>query len=130
MGVTGVIVPWNSPVYLAFLGIAPALAGNTVVVKPSEFAPLARSRVLEVLAAHLPVGVVDAVPGGAEAGAAIAAHAQVRKVFFTGSTATGQSVMRAAAGNLKNISLELGGNDPAIVLERPGHRSDGRRARQ
>lgn len=118
MGVTGVIVPWNSPVYLAFLGVAPALlAGNTVVVKPSEFAPLTLSRVLEVLAANLPVGVVNVVPGGAEAGAAIAAHPRVRKVFFTGSTATGQSVMRAAAGNLKNISLELGGNDPAIVLE-------------
>jgi aldehyde dehydrogenase len=118
MGVTGVIVPWNSPVYLAFLGIAPALlGGNTVVVKPSEFAPLALSRVLEVLAEHLPPGVLSVVPGGAEAGAAIAGHAQVRKVFFTGSTATGRAVMREAAGNLKNLSLELGGNDPAIVLE-------------
>jgi aldehyde dehydrogenase len=118
MGVTGVIVPWNSPVYLAVLGIAPALlAGNTVVVKPSEFAPLALGRVLEVLAEHLPAGVLNVVPGGAEAGEAIAAHPRVRKVFFTGSTATGRAVMRAAAGNLKNISLELGGNDPAIVLE-------------
>ena len=118
MGVTGVIVPWNSPVYLAFLGIAPALlAGNTVVVKPSEFAPLTLSGVLEVVAGHLPAGVLNVVPGGGEAGAAIAGHPRVRKVFFTGSTATGQSVMRAAAGNLKNISLELGGNDPAIVLE-------------
>ncbi|OMQ16146.1 hypothetical protein A7K94_0204565 [Modestobacter sp. VKM Ac-2676] len=118
MGVTGVIVPWNSPVYLAFLGIAPALlAGNTVVVKPSELAPLTLSAVLEILAGNLPEGVVGVVPGGAEAGAAIAAHHGIRKVFFTGSTATGQQVMRAAAGNLKNISLELGGNDPAIVLE-------------
>ncbi|MGY1840282.1 MULTISPECIES: aldehyde dehydrogenase family protein [unclassified Modestobacter] len=118
MGVTGVIVPWNSPVYLAFLGIAPALlAGNTVVVKPSELAPLTLSAVLSVLAENLPEGVVNVVPGGGEAGAAIAAHHGIRKVFFTGSTATGQQVMRAAAGNLKNISLELGGNDPAIVLE-------------
>ncbi|MBB3674546.1 aldehyde dehydrogenase family protein [Modestobacter versicolor] len=118
MGVTGVIVPWNSPVYLAFLGIAPALlAGNTVVVKPSELAPLTLSAVLRVLADALPEGVVGVVPGGGEAGAAIAAHHGIRKVFFTGSTATGQQVMRAAAGNLKNISLELGGNDPAIVLE-------------
>ncbi|NEK85568.1 aldehyde dehydrogenase family protein [Blastococcus saxobsidens] len=118
MGVTGVIVPWNSPVYLAFLGISPALlAGNTVVVKPSELAPLTLSAVLEILAAKLPEGVVNVVPGGGEAGAAIAAHAGIRKVFFTGSTATGQHVMRAAAGNLKNVSLELGGNDPAIVLE-------------
>jgi aldehyde dehydrogenase len=118
MGVAGVIVPWNSPVVLAFLGIAPALlAGNTVVVKPSELAPLALSRVLELLAEHLPDGVVNVVPGGAEAGAAIARHHLVRKVFFTGSTATGRQVMREAAGNLKRLSLELGGNDPAIVLE-------------
>ncbi|MBF9128828.1 aldehyde dehydrogenase family protein [Plantactinospora sp. S1510] len=117
VGVTGIIVPWNSPVYLAFLGLAPALlAGNTVVVKPSEYAPLALGRILEVLAAHLPPGVVNTVPGGAEAGSALVAHPRVRKVFFTGSTATGQQVMRAAAGNLKNLSLELGGNDPAIVL--------------
>ena len=117
-GVTGVIVPWNSPIYLAFLGIAPALmAGNTVVVKPSEFAPLALARALELLASRLPVGVVSSVPGRAEAGAAIARHRSVRKLFFTGSTATGQAVMRDAADNLKNISLELGGNDPALVLD-------------
>jgi aldehyde dehydrogenase len=118
MGVTGVIVPWNSPVYLAFLGIAPALlAGNTVVVKPSELAPLALGEVLRIVAEHLPEGVLSVVPGGREAGAAIAGHRLIRKVFFTGSTSTGQAVMREAAGNLKNISLELGGNDPAIVLE-------------
>jgi aldehyde dehydrogenase len=118
MGVTGVIVPWNSPIHLAFLGIGPALlAGNTVVVKPSEFAPLALARVLELAAAELPEGVVNVVPGVAEAGAAIAAHPRIRKLFFTGSTATGRSVMRDAASNLKHVSLELGGNDPAIVLE-------------
>jgi aldehyde dehydrogenase len=118
MGVTGVIVPWNSPVYLGFLGIAPALlAGNTVVVKPSELAPLALGEVLRIVAEHFPTGVLNVVPGGREAGAAIAGHPLIRKVFFTGSTTTGQAVMREAAGNLKNISLELGGNDPAIVLE-------------
>lgn len=118
MGVTGVIVPWNSPVYLAFLGIAPALlAGNTLVVKPSELAPLALGEVLGIVAHHLPSGVLNIVPGAAEAGAAIARHPQIRKLFFTGSTATGRQVMREAAGNLKNVSLELGGNDPAIVLE-------------
>jgi aldehyde dehydrogenase len=118
MGVTGVIVPWNTPVYLGFLGIAPALmAGNTVVVKPSELAPLALTEVLRLLAEHLPPGVLNVVPGGAEAGAAIARHELVRKVFFTGSTATGAQVMRDAAGNLKNLSLELGGNDAAIVLD-------------
>jgi aldehyde dehydrogenase len=118
MGVTGVIVPWNSPVYLAFLGIAPALlAGNTLVVKPSELAPLALGEVLAIVARHLPAGVVNVVPGAGEAGAAIAGHPEIRKVFFTGSTGTGRQVLREAAGNLKNVSLELGGNDPAIVLE-------------
>ena len=121
VGVTGVIVPWNSPIYLAFLGIAPALmAGNCVVVKPSEFAPLALGRVLEILATHMPDGVISSVPGGGEAGAGIAAHPHVRKLFFTGSMETGQQVMRAASGNLKSVSLELGGNDPAIVLESAG----------
>jgi aldehyde dehydrogenase len=117
MGVAGVIVPWNSPIYLAFLGIAPALmAGNPVVVKPSELAPLALSEVLRLLAEQLPPGVVNTVPGGAEAGAAIAGHPDVGKVFFTGSIATGRQVMRTAAGNLKRLSLELGGNDPALIL--------------
>ncbi|MBC6457199.1 aldehyde dehydrogenase family protein [Actinomadura sp. HBU206391] len=119
MGVTGVIVPWNSPVYLCFLGLAPALlAGNPVVVKPSEFAPLALGEVLAALARHLPDGVVNVVPGtGAEAGDALVRHPLVRKVFFTGSAGTGRSVLAGAAGNLKNVSLELGGNDPALVLE-------------
>jgi aldehyde dehydrogenase len=118
MGVTGVIVPWNSPVYLAFLGIAPALlAGNTLVVKPSELAPLALGEVLRVVARHLPTGVLNVVPGSAEAGSAMSRHADIRKLFFTGSTVTGRHVMREAAGNLKNVSLELGGNDPALVLE-------------
>lgn len=118
MGVTGVIVPWNSPVYLAFLGIAPALlAGNTLVVKPSELAPLALGQVLRMLSEQLPAGVVNVVPGAAEAGSAMSRHPRIRKLFFTGSTATGQQVMREAAGNLKNVSLELGGNDPALVLE-------------
>ena len=118
MGVTGVIVPWNSPVYLAFLGIAPALlAGNTVVVKPSEFAPLTLSAVLEVVAVHLPAGVLNVVPGGGEAGAAIAAHPRVRKVFFTGSTATGMRIMERAAKRLAKVSLECGGKFPAIITE-------------
>lgn len=117
VGPIGVIVPWNSPVYLGFLGIAPALmAGNPVVVKPSELAPLALSEVLTIMACELPPGVINIVPGRGEAGAAIAAHERVRKIFFTGSTTTGQQVMRAAAANLKNISLELGGNDAALVL--------------
>jgi len=118
VGVTGVIVPWNSPVHLAFLGISPSLAaGNPVIVKPSEFAPLALGEVLRILAAALPPGVVGLLPGAAEAGAAMSAHPGIRKIFFTGSTATGKRIMSAAAGNLKRLSLELGGNDPAIVLD-------------
>jgi aldehyde dehydrogenase len=119
MGVTAIIVPWNAPVYLAFLAVAPALmAGNPIVVKPSELAPLALTETLTTLAAVLPEGVVNVVPGdGAVVGAALSAHPLVRKVLFTGSTATGQAVMRAAAGTVKNVGLELGGNDPAIVLE-------------
>lgn len=116
-GVTAVIVPWNSPVYLGFLAIAPALiAGNTVVVKPPEQTPLTLSETVRLVAEKLPPGVLNCVPGGGGPGAALARHELVRKVLFTGSTATGQEIMRAAAGNLKNLSLELGGNDPAIVL--------------
>jgi aldehyde dehydrogenase len=118
MGVAGVIVPWNSPVYLCFLGLAPALlGGNTAVVKPSEYAPLALTEVLRLAAEVLPAGVLNVVPGAADAGEAIARHDRIRKIFFTGSIATGQSIMRNAAGNLKRLSLELGGNDPAIVLD-------------
>lgn len=117
IGVTGVIVPWNSPVHLAFLGIAPSLAaGNAVVVKPSSMAPLALGKTLEIVADLLPAGVINVVPGSGDVGAAIAAHPGVRKIFFTGSTETGKKIMEAAASNLKRLSLELGGNDPAIVL--------------
>lgn len=118
MGVTAVIVPWNYPVYLAFQHVAPALlAGNTVVVKPSELAPLAIGQTLALLAAALPPGVVNIVPGtGAEVGSALVRHPLVRKVLFTGSTATGQQIMREAAGTVKSLGLELGGNDPALVL--------------
>jgi aldehyde dehydrogenase len=119
MGVTAIIVPWNAPVYLALLAVAPALmAGNTIVVKPSELAPLALTETLTTLAQALPTGVVNVVPGdGAVVGQALSRHPLVRKVLFTGSTASGQAVMRTAAETVKNIGLELGGNDPAIVLE-------------
>ncbi|HEY4270343.1 MAG TPA: aldehyde dehydrogenase family protein [Galbitalea sp.] len=118
MGVTGVIVPWNSPVHLAFLGIAPALAaGNAVVVKPSSFAALALSEVVGIVASVLPPGVIGFVPGPNAVGAALVEHPGVRKIFFTGSTKTGKAITAASAGNLKRLSLELGGNDPAIVLD-------------
>ncbi len=119
MGPMAVIVPWNAPVYLAYLMIAPALlAGNTVVVKPPSYTPLALSDTLQVLNAHLPDGVVNVVPGsGGEVGAALARHPDIRGIRFTGSTETGKQLMRDASDTLKNIGLELGGNDPAIVLE-------------
>ncbi|MEU6417431.1 aldehyde dehydrogenase family protein [Streptomyces spiralis] len=119
MGPVGVIAPWNTPVLLAFMAIGPALiAGNTAVVKPPEDAPLALSQALATVARSLPPGVLNSVPGrGEEAGAALAAHPLVRKVLFTGSMATGRAVMRAAAGNLKSLGMELGGNDAALVLE-------------
>lgn len=118
-GVVGVIVPWNYPVVLAFNGIAPALAaGNTVVVKPSELAPLALTRTIAAIAAVLPPGVLNVVPGfGDEAGAALVSHPLVRRVLFTGGTASGRAVMQAAAENITGVGLELGGNDPALVLE-------------
>ncbi len=118
-GVVAVIVPWNAPIYLGFLMLAPALlAGNTVVVKPAEEVPLALADALRVLARSLPPGVVNAVPGvGGETGRALSRHPDVRKISFTGSIATGQALMRAAATTIKGLSLELGGNDPAVILE-------------
>jgi aldehyde dehydrogenase len=117
-GPAGIITPWNTPVYLTFLAVAPALiAGDTVVVKPAEDAPLAVTAALSVLARALPPGVVNIVPGrGGEAGAALAAHPAVRKVLFTGSAETGKRVLRAAADSVKNVGMELGGNDAALVL--------------
>jgi aldehyde dehydrogenase len=119
MGVVAVIVPWNYPVLLATLMIAPALmAGNTVVVKLPDNSPLALALVLRRLAAALEPGVLNVVAGsGQDVGAALTTHPRVRKVSFTGSTATGRAIMRDASVNLKNLSLELGGNDPAIVLD-------------
>lgn len=119
VGVVAVIVPWNYPVLLAFNAIAPALAaGNTVVVKPPELAPLALTAVLHAVAAVLPDGVINVVPGdGAVAGHALAAHPLVRRIMFTGGTASGRAVMRAAADSITGVGLELGGNDPALVLE-------------
>lgn len=117
-GVTAVIEPWNYPVYLAFQHVVPALlAGNTVVFKPPETAPLSVSRALEMLSMRLPKGVLNIVPGlGPVVGPALTGHPLVRKVLFTGSTATGRSILKTAADNVKSVSLELGGNDPAIVL--------------
>lgn len=118
MGVATVIAPWNAPILLGMLGIAPALlAGNTVVVKPSTDAPLAFIDFLRVLNRHLPPGVLNIVTGaGSEIGNALIAHELTRRIMFTGSTEVGRVVAANAMSGLKRVSLELGGNDPAIVL--------------
>ncbi|WIX75458.1 aldehyde dehydrogenase family protein [Amycolatopsis carbonis] len=119
VGVVGQIIPWNAPLLMVAWKLAPALAtGNTVVLKPAEQTPLTALRVGELLLeAGLPEGVVNIVPGFGEiAGAHLAAHDGVDKIAFTGSTEVGKSIVRAAAGNLKRVSLELGGKSPNIVL--------------
>ena len=117
LGVIGAITPWNFPVLLAIWKIAPALvAGNTMVLKPSPYTPLCTLKLGELLRDILPAGVLDVVSGGNDLGAWMTTHRDIAKISFTGSTATGKKVMESAAGNLKRITLELGGNDPAIVL--------------
>ncbi|AZN98484.1 aldehyde dehydrogenase family protein [Mesorhizobium sp. M9A.F.Ca.ET.002.03.1.2] len=118
VGVVGAIIPWNAPTAASVWKIGPALAtGCTVVLKPSEEAPLTPLLIADIMnEAGVPKGVVNVVTGtGAEAGAALAEHMGVDKIVFTGSTATGQSIVRASAGNLKRVSLELGGKSPVIV---------------
>jgi acyl-CoA reductase-like NAD-dependent aldehyde dehydrogenase len=119
IGVVGLIVPWNFPLMLASWKIGPALAaGNTAILKPASYTPLTAIRFAELaLEAGIPPGVLNVVTGpGTTAGAAIAAHSGIGKVAFTGETATGQEIMRAAAGNIKKLSLELGGKSPNIVF--------------
>lgn len=118
VGVVGAIIPWNAPTAASIWKIGPALAtGCTIVLKPSEEAPLTPLLIADIMnEAGVPAGVVNIVTGtGAEAGAALAEHMGVDKIVFTGSTATGQSIVRASAGNLKRVSLELGGKSPVIV---------------
>ncbi|MES9968544.1 MAG: aldehyde dehydrogenase family protein [Candidatus Thiodiazotropha sp.] len=117
LGVVGAIVPWNFPLLLAVWKIAPALmAGCTVVVKPSPYTPLCDLKFVEMANAILPPGVLNCLSGGNEQGQWLTEHADVAKIAFTGSTATGQKVMSACATTIKRVTLELGGNDPAIVL--------------
>src|SRR5690606_2029405 len=117
LGVVGAITPWNFPVLLAVWKIAPALlAGNTVVVKPSPFTPIATLALGDALRDVLPPGVLNTVSGGDALGAWITEHPAVRKISFTGSVETGKRVAAAAAPDLKRVTLELGGNDAAIVL--------------
>ena len=118
LGVVAAITPWNFPLGLAMWKLAPALrAGNTIVLKPSPFTPLATLRLGQVMNEVLPPGVLNVVTGGDVLGAAMTAHPTPRKVSFTGSVAAGKSVALAAAGDLKRVTLELGGNDAAILLD-------------
>jgi acyl-CoA reductase-like NAD-dependent aldehyde dehydrogenase len=117
MGVVAAITPWNFPLNLAVWKLAPALrAGNTVVLKPSPFTPMATLRLGQILAGVLPPGVVNVVSGGDDIGAAMSSHPVPRKVSLTGSIAAGKKVFAAAAGDLKRLTLELGGNDAAIIM--------------
>jgi len=120
VGVVAQIIPWNFPLLMAAWKLGPALAaGCTIVLKPAEQTPLSALRLGELICeAGFPDGVVNIVPGyGETAGAALAAHPDVDKVAFTGSTEVGKLILRAAAGNLKKVSLELGGKSPNIVCK-------------
>src|ERR1700732_2106407 len=120
VGVVGQIIPWNFPLLMAAWKLGPALAtGCTVILKPAEQTPLSALRLGELITeAGFPEGVVNIVPGyGETAGAALAAHSDVDKIAFTGSTEVGKLIVHAATGNLKKVSLELGGKSPNVVFK-------------
>ena len=118
LGVVGAITPWNVPVILASGKIAQALyTGNTMVLKPSPYTPLSTLRLGELAAKIFPAGVLNILAGGDELGIWMTEHPDIDKISFTGSVATGKKVMASAASGLKRVTLELGGNDAAIVLE-------------
>src|SRR5216684_4128091 len=116
LGVVGRIVPFNHPfMFIAGKAAAPLAAGNTIVMKPPEQAPLSSLRLAELIDGLLPPGVFNLVPGGKEAGAALASHPGVAKIALIGSVPTGKAVMRAAADTLKRVLLELGGKNALIA---------------
>jgi phenylacetaldehyde dehydrogenase len=118
VGVCAQIIPWNFPLVMAAFKVAPALAcGNTVILKPAEQTPLTALLLAEVIAeAGVPAGVVNVLTGFGDIGAALSAHPDVDKVAFTGSTEVGRKIVNAASGNLKKVSLELGGKSPQVVF--------------
>lgn len=117
VGVVAAIVPWNFPVLMAVQKLGSALlAGCTMVLKPSPFTPLTTLRLAELIKDEIPAGVLNIISGGDDLGPLMTAHPDVDKISFTGSTATGKKVMESAAGDLKRITLELGGNDASIVM--------------
>ncbi|MEX2495138.1 MAG: aldehyde dehydrogenase family protein [Woeseia sp.] len=117
LGVVGSITPWNWPLLIAIWHVVPAIrTGNTVVIKPSPFTSLGTLRLVELVSQALPPGLINVISGDDELGAALSQHGDVNKLVFTGSIATGKKIMSSAAATLKPLTLELGGNDPAIVL--------------
>lgn len=118
LGVIGAIVPWNFPLLLMAFKLPPALiAGNTMVIKPAPTTPLSTLRLAQLISDIVPAGVINFITDANDLGAPMTAHPDVRKISFTGSTETGAKVMAGAAGLLKRITLELGGNDAGIVLD-------------
>lgn len=118
LGVVAAIAPWNVPIVLLVLKLAPALrAGNTVVAKPSEHTPLSTLRLASLIGAAFPPGVLNVIAGAGETGEHLAQHPVVRLVTFTGSVATGKRLYAGAAADVKRLTLELGGNDAALVLD-------------
>jgi len=117
LGPTAAITPWNYPLATLAMKVAPSfLVGNTVVAKPSPFTPLSSLALADVVADVIPAGALNVLGGGDEVGAWLTEHPAIRKIAFTGSVETGKAIARAAAANLTRVTLELGGNDPAIVL--------------
>lgn len=118
VGVCAQIIPWNFPLVMAAFKVAPALAcGNTVILKPAEQTPLTALLLAEVIEqAGVPAGVVNVLTGFGDIGAALSAHVGVDKVAFTGSTEVGKKIVNAASGNLKKVSLELGGKSPQVIF--------------
>ncbi len=123
LGVVGSITPWNWPLMIAVWHIMPAIrTGNTVVSKPSSLTPFSTLKLVELINQVVPAGVINIVTGEGGIGRAMTQHPNINKIVFTGSTPTGQDIMRKAADNLKRLTLELGGNDAGIVL--PGTNLD------
>jgi acyl-CoA reductase-like NAD-dependent aldehyde dehydrogenase len=118
LGVVGIITPWNAPINLALGPIASALyTGNTIVLKPSPYTPLTTLKMGELMGEIFPAGVVNVIAGGDDLGQLMTEHPGIDKISFTGSVATGKKVMASCAATIKRLTLELGGNDPAIVLD-------------
>lgn len=118
LGVVGIITPWNAPVNLALGPLVSALyTGNTIILKPSPYTPLTTLKMGELMKEIFPAGVINFLAGGDELGHEMTKHSEINKISFTGSVETGKKVMASAAGTLKRVTLELGGNDPAIILD-------------